>query len=69
MNFAETAALSTPARRGSRGYVDFNVVAETQRPMDIRLANWSRWCHGPMRRDVSPMFRGMPCEPQLRQPG
>ena len=69
MNFAETAALSTPARRSARGYVDFNVVAEAQRPMDIRLANWGRWCHGPMRRDVSPMFRGMPRDPQLRKPG
>ncbi|MFA9288161.1 hypothetical protein ACCQ08_25550 [Comamonas sp. SY3] len=69
MNFAETAALSTPARRSGRGYVDFNVVAEAQRPMDIRLVNWGRWCHGPMRRDISPMFRGMPREPQLRQPG
>ncbi|MCD2163515.1 hypothetical protein [Comamonas koreensis] len=69
MNFAETAALSTPARRSARGYVDFTQVLPQHRPMDVRLANWGRWCHGPMRRDVSPMFRGMPREPQLRQPG
>jgi len=69
MNFAETAALSTPARPCARGYVDFNAVPEAHRQIDARLVNWGRWCHGPMRRDVSPMFRGMPREPQLRQPG
>lgn len=69
MNFAETAALSTPARRSGRGYTDFTYVSPEHRAIDVRLANWGRWCHGPMRRDVSPMFRGMPRQPQLRQPG
>lgn len=69
MNFAETAALSTPARRSGRGYVDLNAVLPQHRQIDARLANWGRWCHGPTRRDVSPMFRGMPPQPHLRQPG
>ena len=69
MNFAETAALSTPARRSSRGYVDLNAVLPQHRQIDARLANWGRWCHGPTRRDVSPMFRGMPRQPHLRQAG
>lgn len=69
MNFAETAALSTPARRSGRGFVDLNAVLPQHRQSDGRLANWGRWCHGPIRREVSPMFRGMPREPQLRIAG
>lgn len=69
MNFAETAALSTPARRSGRGYVDLNAVLPQHRQIDARLANWGRWCFSPTRQNVSPMFRGMPREPQLRTAG
>lgn len=64
MNFAETAALSTPARRSGRGYVDFNAVPEAHRQIDARLVNWGRWCHGSVARQVSPMFRMVPPEPK-----
>lgn len=69
MNFAETAALSTPARRSGRGYVDLSAVLPLHRQIDARLANWGRWCQDTTRRNVSPMFRGMPRQPQLRRYG
>jgi|GEM_PF-655266 len=69
MNFAETAALSTPARRSARGYVDLSGVLPQHRAIDARLIKWGRWCHGPVRRNVCPMFRDMPPQPQLRRPG
>lgn len=69
MNFAETASLSAPASRSARGYVDLNAVLPQHRQIDVRLANWGRWSFGPTRQNVSPMFRGMPREPQLRNAG
>ena len=69
MNFAETAALSTPARRSGRAHVDLNAVLPQHRSIDARLANWGRWSFGPTRHNVSPMFRGMPREPQLCDAG
>ncbi len=50
----------------SRTYIDFNAVPEEHRQIDARLANWGRWCHGSVAREISPMFRMVAPEPMDR---
>ncbi|WP_219209461.1 hypothetical protein [Variovorax boronicumulans] len=46
--------------------VDFHVVEEHQRAIDLRLSNWARWCNGTASPQCSPMFRLTPSPPRVR---